>query len=200
MEKEKMSLEKLNLHNKNKIEAEIEKGGKIAKHINNLLKQINSIELLSGSKEDKKILQEQKSRALYWIRTVLDNAKDYSDTIKTFSSIENMRYRYDPEKLILALENADKRRKLSHNVLISNINICNRYIREHFGVMDEVFIDKFEEKEEVAGRSVLDINRVNFSDNIICLDNVNLEDRDSIATWAENTSKIADLILEEIKK
>jgi hypothetical protein len=184
---------------KEKITENLGNNSKVEKHIENLISRINSLEVNSLYKNDEeqiKLLKQRKLQSKNLIGDVLKKAEEYLETIRRMYNISIKKDEMEGYDYRKELENADMVRRNSHDALIADINIANRFISKNFGKISEEAIEEWEETEENAGRKVLHAKRIELPPNVICVDNVNLNDRKSITDWAIQISQS----LSEMKK
>lgn len=157
-------------------------------HLKNILSLIESVSIedqYRGDPDQVELLSRKKVQANKLIKDVLYKIGEYLAVIAKIANIEASKNEYEPSAYRKRYEETDQQRRIYHNALISNINIANRFLINNFGKRSEEIIEEWENKEIEAGRPILYAKRVGFSENIICPDGMNLEDRDQVRRWAE---------------
>jgi hypothetical protein len=161
-------------------------------HLKNILSLIQNISIEERYRDDpeqEELLKKKKDQAIKLIKDVLNKIGEYLAVIANIASIEASKDEYEPAAYRKKYQDTDQQRRIYHNALISNINIVNRFLVNNFGRTKEEIIEEWENREIEAGRPVLYANRIDFPENIICPDNMNLEDRDQVRKWAEQVGK-----------
>lgn len=158
--------------------------GDAINHLNQVLALLSGVVLEKPNKKLEAQLEKQKRNAIDLIREVAERAAAYADVIIRIDQFKSSSDRLDQKNYLKDIEALDTKRTQKHNALLASVNSANRYLRQHFGVLSEHDMDNFVEKEELAGREVLDIERANFPPNGICPNGVNLNDRTSVGDWA----------------
>ena len=178
---------------------------RLEKHLEDIIRLVDDIKIDDDYKnniEQIKLLKEKKAQAKALMLDVLNYVSEYLDTIKKMEEIKiNSNYitANNIEDYKKGLETADQSRSLKHNALIDSINIVNRFISYNFGDLDQEEIEDWQERERAAKRPVLYANRVKLNSNIICPDNINLENREHITDWATQISESLVELKKQIK-
>lgn len=153
-------------------------------HFVNLIKDVLSIKLMDEAQNDpveKKKLQACREKIRDYVVNVLNSIKDYIGAILALEEASKGRNKTE-------IENADKKRSLTHDRLIGDINILNRSLVWWFGKFDpanlsEKQLEMYEKQEE---RYISDkIERINISQNGICPPEINVKNRKEITSWAK---------------
>lgn len=164
------------------------------KHLKKIRDLIDKIELNSGAKEDELELEKRKNEVDNLISEVIKKAGEYKKTVLQLSKEhENLKKGTDKESIKdyqKENERLEKRRTASHNVLIDAVKKAVGYINYNFSDMRTDILDDWEEEQEKRGKIILDIKRIKFPKNVICPDNVELDDRISIREWAFKLTEV----------
>ncbi|HRY36554.1 MAG TPA: hypothetical protein P5230_01570, partial [Candidatus Magasanikbacteria bacterium] len=160
------------------------------KHLVSVKKMIMDAELKSGDEQELAEFEKRKEEVNRLLAEIIKKTSDYKKTImylkkqheavgmtKSNSKDDIKEYQEEHERL-------GKSRTASHNVLLDAIKKTIRYINFNFGDINRNLLDKWEEEQEERGNMVLDVKRIKFPKNIICPDDVNLDDRKSLGAWA----------------
>ena len=168
---------------------EEEIGGKMdaMDHLKHVLSLVDNMELdgqCRDNPEQLTLLQKKKIQAKGLLRVVLKKVGEYLETIARMDSLKLKKDEYETDAYQKMFIEIDRIRKISHEALMSDINIVNRFIMKNFGNSSDERIETWKEEELSAGRQLLPVKRVDFSSNVICPDDVDLSDRDQIRKWA----------------
>lgn len=168
---------------------EEEIGGKMdaMDHLKHVLSLVDNMELDGQSRDNPEqlaLLQKKKIQAKSLLRVVLKKVGEYLETIARMDNIKLKKNEYEPDVYRRMFMEIDQIRKISHEALMSDINIVNRFIMKNFGNSSDEIIEVWGDEELKAGRQFLSVKRVDFSNNVICPDDVDLSDRDQIRKWA----------------
>lgn len=165
-----------------------ERFGNAADHIKRVISLIDNMKIDSAhqnNQDQKKLLEKKKNQAKGLMNEVLRKTGEYLSVIARMASIKASKSEYESHVYRKKYEEIDQLRRINHNALMSNIDIVNRFIQKVFGKSDEEKIEEWENVELKAGRPILHAERVDFPENIIVIDGVNLYDRDQVREWAE---------------
>jgi hypothetical protein len=159
--------------------------GKYKAQIEEVVSSLNNIKLNFDTKEQKELLKEKVALAKKKILDVLFAVSDYIEGIFKLD-----REKIDKEKhqkdYLESLQAADNRRKQLHTALISELQSTIRYISFNFADINEKALDDWMEKEEEAGRKILDVDRsqTKFPKNIIFSSELDFRNRKQVTQWA----------------
>lgn len=140
----------------------------------------------ADDQEQKELLQKAIATAKKMMAETFHKAIEYFDLVTTHRAAKvdiQLMSSGERERLMRAVEQADRARRHCHNSLISNLHSTIRYISYTFGKIGEEAQEKWEEQQEEAGKTLLQVERQDFSGQILCPDNVDLHDRDRIKEW-----------------
>lgn len=170
-------------------ENEEEQKGKInaLDHLKNTLSLIENINIDEQHQEDKEqieLLHKKKEQARQMIRVVLRKTGEYLEIIARMKNLEARKEEYEPSAYRKMFMEIDQLRKIKHEALMSDINIANRFMMKNFGKASDEVIEMWGNEEIEAGRQMLFARRIDFPKNIICPDDIDLNDRNQIRRWA----------------
>lgn len=176
------------------------------KHLENIIDVIDQIQVDKNNKlfspdfNQVSLSEKKKADAKNLILDVVNQIDSYVKAIQEMKNLKGTLGTNEGEGSIYRkdMENIDRKRRLSHNALISSINAANRFISRNFGKINEELIEEWEEVEEKAGRKILYVKRIQFPPNIICTDNIDLSDRNQIKDWAMQLSKVTSEIRKKL--
>lgn len=159
------------------------------KQVQDVIKAINTVRLDSSFSKDQEqvqLLKQKKEDAKKMISIVLESIESYVMAIKSLEQMKENKESHDQKTFLQLKKNADSLRSTKHNVLISNIKSAIRFISHTFGDISPKAIEKWEEKAEESGDTILMVDRksASFPAKVICPTSLNLNDRDQIASWA----------------
>ena len=177
----------------------VEKNKEAQMHLQNVISLIDNLQvsdLFKGDETEEELLQQKKNQAKRLILDVLTKAADYLNSVQAMDAVKLSKDDLDSDAYRKQLENSEDFRQRSHDALIANVNIANRFIFQNFGKIEEELQEEWEDKEEEAGRKIPHAKRVDFPPNGICTDRIDIKDRKEIAVWALQISRS----LAEIKK
>lgn len=164
----------------------------LEKHLGGVINLIDNLSLDKNSKDDPAqfdILNKKREQAKKLISQVLVKVGEYIATRQKTELAKNHGDLEDPQKYKDELEGSDRTQRVAHNALIDSINMTNRFLNLNFGVTDDEVIKNWQNQEKLSGRPVAQVERVAWPKNIICPDEINLKDRNSIAQWAQELYK-----------
>lgn len=163
-----------------------------ADHMKRILSLIEKMEISSEYRNDpeqKELLEKKKDQAKKLINEVLRKIGEYLSVVARMASVKASESEYEPHVYRKKFEELDQLRRINHNALMSNIDIANRFIQKNFGQAKEEMIERWENDEFEAGRLMLYAKRVDFPENIIVADGINLDNRDQVRKWAEQIGR-----------
>jgi hypothetical protein len=161
-------------------------------HMKKILSLVEKMEIsgeYQNDPEQKELLEKKKDQAKKLMDEVLRKIGEYLSIIARMASVKASESEYEPHAYRKKFEEVDQLRRINHNALMSNIDIANRFIQKNFGQAKEEMIERWENDEFEAGRPILHAKRVDFPENIIVVDGINLEDRDQVKKWAEQIGR-----------
>lgn len=161
--------------------------------------KIDTSELSNAEIQKQKTeLEKRKIEARELIEDFLRSAREYFDVVIQMVNFtrSSSRFAMDEWKYRDRMMDIDQRRRACHNALADSLAIALRHIRLNFGELPDEALEQFEEEVRKRKRMVLDVIRKPFPKKIFCPDNVDIENRNSIADWAEKLAeemKLRDL-------
>lgn len=167
------------------LETKSEKEPDSIKQIKDVVTAIKKARLNKNSQNDevqKELLKKNQESALSLIKEVLVAIQEYVAIVEKMGRINYADNDYDVEKM----KRTDELRTKKHNALISSLTSTIRYINNTYGNISEEAIDIWEEQLDEKGIEMLDVKRIDLPEKSICPNNVDLNDRKSIAKWAFN--------------
>ncbi len=168
----------------------IENAGSLEeKQLRSTLRVVDSLTLEDEYKDNivqNQLLETSKQQAIKLIDGVLTKVRRYAEKIISLERhYKLLRFKeQDPIVLAEKIKRADQSRTLSHDALISSIHAATRFLNTQFGAMTESRREEWEDEMEENDKTVLRVERVKFSENIIVPSSVNLHDRKQITEWA----------------
>lgn len=163
-----------------------------ASHIKQILSLVDQMRISNAYQNDleqKELLEKKKDQAKKLIDEVLRKIGEYLSVVARMASVKASESEYEPHVYRKKFEEVDQLRRINHNALMSNIDIANRFIQKNFGQAKEEMIERWENDEFEAGRPILRAERVDFPENIIVVDGIDLNDRNQVRKWAEQIGR-----------
>jgi len=170
-------------------DAEIEKSPE-TEHLKRIREIILNAELNSGTEEEYAEFNKRKEEVDRLLSEIIKKTGDYKRTViyldkeHRLTNANKSNTKEDVAEYQEKNKRLEKSRTLSHDVLLDAIKMTIRYINYNFGDIDSSLIDKWEEEQEERGNIILDVKRIKFPKNIICPDDVDLDNRKSLGAWA----------------
>ncbi|MBU0596601.1 DUF3232 domain-containing protein [Patescibacteria group bacterium] len=167
--------------------------------LRNLIYKINGLQLEADYQTDEEqinLLEDFKKRIKKMILGVYVDADSYMQSIRAMDR-KNLQF-LAGDKYQRLIENLDKRRRLAHNRLISDIESTTRMIRSRMAKLPNKTIEMLQEEWEENDIPLLFVERVDLSANIFC----ETSPRERVTDWVEDVAKssLAEIAREEIKK
>lgn len=143
-------------------------------------------------------LEKRKIESRELIEDFLCSAREYFNVVIQMVNFtrSSSRFAMDEWKYRDQMMEIGQRRRACHNALADSLAIALRFIRLNFGELSDEALEQFEQEARKRKRMVLDVIRKPFPKKIFCPEQVDVENRNSIADWAEKLAeemKLRDL-------
>lgn len=148
---------------------------------------LKNIDLKSEARDDSEqieLLNKKKEIALRKISSLFADINSYTLSIGALDSVKMQREFLDQKDYLAQFDRADAYRKQLHNSLMRNMQSTIQYIQYNFGKINDKALEKWEEKQEDQGIEILDVQRMTFPPKVVCPENIDLNDRKQITSWA----------------
>lgn len=159
-------------------------------HLDNFVNQIKNISLKNEFTNDsvqQALLKKQQDFFVKAVVNCLECAARYLSVVKEMDFVYKNKDNLERAEYLSQIKQADETRRRSHNALIDQINIINRFARRSFGELPAEELEKIKLEEAKAQRTFLECQRQSLPTNGLVTDNIDLNDREQIRYWAQVT-------------